>query len=94
MLTLNDALMDIANGTHRAVWALSRRRNRWRLYLHQRRSTGQFQAASHWLLGNQRRLCHATSSNQFKALSAYLKAQTTAKIPGTQIDYYGTVIVR
>ncbi|CAJ6431571.1 Uncharacterised protein [Burkholderia pseudomallei] len=35
-----------------------------------------------------------TTQVQFDQLRAYLMKQPTAKIPGTDIEYYGTVDVR
>jgi hypothetical protein len=45
-------------------------------------------------LGESKGCITVASPAQFQQLRAFLKSQTTRKIPGTTIDYYGTVEVR
>jgi len=93
---LNDALMDLVSGTHRTEWfALYRAGGIIGDYTYingVRRGNFRLHPTGYW--GISEGCVTLPHPRQFEALSTYLKSQTTAKVPGTQIEYYGTVVVR
>lgn len=93
---LNDFRDDLLNGTHRTDWFALYRNDGviddWTFIKGVRRGNFRLHPVGYW--GISQGCITLPNRKQFDQLRAYLKAQKTAKIPGTTIDYYGRLTVR
>ncbi|WP_434116303.1 DUF2778 domain-containing protein [Paraburkholderia caffeinilytica] len=93
---VNDIIADTLNGTHRAEWFSLYRNDGviddFTVVNGVRRGNFRLHPVGYW--GISEGCITLPHPLQFNQLRAYLKSQTPAKIPGTQIDYYGRVTVR
>lgn len=92
----NDLWHDVRAGTNRSQWfALYRNDGAiddWTFVQGVRRGNFRLHPAGWW--GVSQGCITLPHHRQFDKLRQFLKAQPTTRIPGTVIDYYGTVTVR